>query len=107
MLRVPKSKGDGRPNGTHLTNHHHDNETTPSPELVNHRERGMEEEEEEDESGEVPLGIDDTMFVSEVPSPQQRSSVVSLGSGGGGEELGSKRESTISMEGSSGLVAVR
>ena len=88
---------------------HHDHVATPSTELVNHQEERGEEE-----SDEVPLGIDDTMFVSEGVSPQhcsdgvklqQRSSVVFLG--GGGEEFRTKRGSTVSIEGSSGLVVVR
>lgn len=111
MVRVSKFKEtDGRVNATpnsnhhgdtkdmHLTSNHLDDKSTISPEFTNHQDGG------EGVDSELPLGIDDTVFVSEDFRLKQRSSVVSLGEG---DESRSKRGSTISVEGSSGLVAVR
>ena len=110
MLRTSKST-KGQLNGTPSTNHHGDmtdtlhttnhynNRTSSSPELTN--DGGREVEEEEEESIDIPLGIDDTMFVSR---PQQRFSVISTGGNVVEGEVRSKRDSTISAESSTGVM---
>ena len=86
-----------------LVSNHHDN-ATPNHDVANHRGGSSGSQEgvvTDGECGEDILGIEDTVFASSDTSPQQRSSIV-----GEPPDLQSKRGSTISVEGSSGLIAV-